>query len=650
MIYEETLAHQDSARLVNRFIRKLPRKKEYKNRLHQELDLIIRKKFVNYLLNVCDILDLVKDIPHIIRGSAGSSLICYCLGITNIDPVKENICFARFLNDKRETMPDVDMDFPYDKRQLVFDRLHKKYPNKIARISNHLYYKEKSAMRQAIREVMIEKEGKSRFVSKKECHPSFFPQWRKEIKRKYNDLIGEFRCYSLHCGGIIYYPEGIPENIKLETNTLNQIKFNKDDVADNGLFKVDILSNRGLAQLFDSKMKFKRIEDYPETDKKVTKLFKYGFNIGLTFAESPAMRKLLTAIKPKNISQVALCLAMVRPAAAGDNKSDALNDIINKSISRDTLKIENYIIYDDDAINYIKNLINCTESNADMFRKAFAKHKLHKINYFNKIINNMNMLPNRLTNANDKLSQLRKYSFCKSHAVSYAKLVWALAYQKVHQPVDFWLATLNHCHSSYRKWVHYNEAKTAGIRLCLAKPPYKLVKSKSKYYSHKLVSLDNNSSNKITKQIKVKRNVKKIIKNKTVNDCLKMEILQQLKLFGYWTSHKFLPNMYLTLDSSENNQKGLGVKFRGVIACGRYFNRRINGKQVRKTFITIGYDNGRFVDTTINSFVRFSDYTIISGFGHIRNYLRADFSTNRNNVVNLQSNGLTIEVEAFNLE
>ena len=129
-----------------------------------------------------------------------------------------------------------------------------------------------------------------------------------------------------------------------------------------------------------------------------------------------------------------------------------------------------------------------------------------------------------------------------------------------------------------------------------------------------------------------------------------MESLQQLKLFGYWTSHKFLPNMYLTLDSSENNQKGLGVKFRGVIACGRYFNRRINGKQVRKTFITIGYDNGRFVDTTINSFARFSDYTIISGFGHIRIIYELIFLIIEIMLVNLQSNGLTIEVEAFNLE
>ena len=94
MIYEETMAHPETRKLINRFIRKLPKTDVYKNRLHQELVLIIKKKFVEYLINVRDILDLVKDIPHIIRGSAGSSLICYCLGITNIDPVKEKDLFC----------------------------------------------------------------------------------------------------------------------------------------------------------------------------------------------------------------------------------------------------------------------------------------------------------------------------------------------------------------------------------------------------------------------------------------------------------------------------------------------------------------------------------------------------------------------------
>jgi len=646
MIYEETMAHPETRKLINRFIRKLPKTDVYKNRLHQELVLIIKKNFVEYLINVRDILDLVNDIPHIIRGSAGSSLICYCLGITNINPVKEDICFARFLNDKRETMPDVDMDFPYNVREKVFSRLHKKYPNMIARISNHLYYKEKSAMRQAIREVMIEKNGKSTFVPKNKCKIKYFPEWKKEIKKKYEQLLGEFRCYSLHCGGIIYYPSGIPDNIRLDSKTINQIKFNKDQVADNGLFKIDILSNRGLAQLIDSNMKFKMIEDYPETDKMITKLFKYGFNLGLTFSESPAMRKLLTVIQPKNISQVAFCLAMVRPAAAGDNKSGALNDMISANMNKSISKIENYIIYDDDAINYIKNIINCNESNADMFRKAYSKHKLNKIAYFNKIIAQFS--DKKQETIHNKLSQLRKYSFCKSHAISYAKLVWALAYQKVYHPVDFWLSTLNHCHSSYKKWVHYNEAKNAGIRLCLEKGPYKLKKSKSKYYTHKLIPiLDDKSEKRVLKKTKVKRTFRQYLKDRNMKECNKMDSYEQLKLFGYWTSHNFIDNMYLKIDKNINTEKGIYIFFRGLIACGRNLIRRINGRMVRKTFITIGYDNGKYLDLTLDSYIPFYNFNIVTGTGYLRNYLKFD---NKPQKINLESNGLMVNVDTYTLE
>jgi hypothetical protein len=130
MIYEETMAHPETRKLINRFIRKLPKTDVYKNRLHQELVLIIKKK---------------------------------------------DICFARFLNDKRETMPDVDMNFLYNMRENVFNRLHQKYPNMIARISNHLYYKEKYTTRQ----VMIEKNGKSTFVPKNKCKIKYFPELKK---------------------------------------------------------------------------------------------------------------------------------------------------------------------------------------------------------------------------------------------------------------------------------------------------------------------------------------------------------------------------------------------------------------------------------------------------------------------------------------
>jgi len=135
--------------IIKKFKRKCPKRKEYLDRLTSEFDIIIKKNFYNYILQVYELLDLVKDIPHIIRGSSGSSLVCYCLGITNIDPVEDNVCFARFLNETRQSMPDIDFDFPYNKRDEVFERIDKHWNNRVARISNHVMYKEKSATRKA---------------------------------------------------------------------------------------------------------------------------------------------------------------------------------------------------------------------------------------------------------------------------------------------------------------------------------------------------------------------------------------------------------------------------------------------------------------------------------------------------------------------
>ena len=345
-----------------------------KNRVFIEINF--KKNFYNYILQVYELLDLVKDIPHIIRGSSGSSLVCYCLGITNIDPVEDNVCFARFLNETRDTMPDIDFDFPYNKRDEVFERIDKHWNNRVARISNHVMYKEKSATREAIRQVMIEKNGKSEFISRNINNSRSFPKWKNEIENKKEKLMGTMRCYSLHCGGIVIYDDKIPEEVRLESKNKNQIIYDKEDVSSKGLFKIDILSNRGLAQLFDI--------SHTKDDDLVTKLFRNGNNLGLTFAESPAMRKILALVKPKNFMDIAFCLALVRPAAAHGNKSQAIVDFERGEFG-------NYLIFDDDAINFIKNAINCNEGEADKFRRGFSKDKEKLINEFDGLLNEFNI-------------------------------------------------------------------------------------------------------------------------------------------------------------------------------------------------------------------------------------------------------------------
>jgi DNA polymerase III alpha subunit len=598
--------------IIGKFVRKCPKNISYLNRLTTELDIIIKKHFYNYILQVVELLDLVKDIPHIIRGSAGSSLICYCLGITNIDPVADSVSFARFLNESRETMPDIDFDFPHNKRDEVFERINKHWPERVARISNHVIYQEKSATREAIRQAYIKHEGKSKFIPKAKCNSKNFPKWKLEIDKTKKELIGTMRCYSLHCGGIVIYDEKIPDDIKLtHTRTSNQIKYNKEDVADSGLFKIDILSNRGLSQLFD--INNQPIESYPLEDSNITKIFTKGFNIGLTFAESPAMRKILASVKPKTPMDVAFCLALVRPAAANGAKSKAILDFERGEFG-------NYLIFDDDAIQFIQASINCNESQADKYRRAFSKNKTKLIKEFDGLLNEFKVGTNDRVQLVNSLNDLRRYSFCKSHAISYAKLVWALAYNKVYHPEEFWLATLNNCHSSYRKWVHFNEAKKAGIELCLGKKPFKLSKGVNKT---KLVCLN-----------------QKYV-DKDLSEHINSPSPTQYLIWGYWIGEEFLPDMYLNVIESdvplESNQDM--VEFRGLIATGRicYDSKYKYHQKEGLTFITVGYANGKFIDITINKPVNYHPFDVVKGIGIISSYdgnkIRFNYNTNKINVL-----------------
>ena len=141
-------------------MRKIPDDIRYIKRLKRELKMIVEKNLAKYLIQSLDILkitDNIKEynIPHITRGSCGSSLVCFLLGISHVDPIKYGISFARFLNECRDNLPDIYFDFPYNLRDEIFIELQCKWPGKIARISNHVHYHEKSAKREALRRIGI---------------------------------------------------------------------------------------------------------------------------------------------------------------------------------------------------------------------------------------------------------------------------------------------------------------------------------------------------------------------------------------------------------------------------------------------------------------------------------------------------------------
>jgi DNA polymerase III alpha subunit len=357
------------------FVRKIPSNLPvYRERLEYELNLLNRKNLISHLIQAIQILNITKNIPHVTRGSCGSSLVCYLLGISHIDPILNNIKFSRFLNEYRNNLPDIDLDFPHNLRDEVFLKIELQWPGKVARISNHVYYHEKSALRQAIRNAGIRK-----FIGKNDINKELkglSKETQQFINLEKNKLDNTFKCYSLHCGGIVYYPSGVPEEILINSSSssLKQINMNKHEVAKDKNFKIDILSSRGLSQLYEiNKYSLKGIE-FEEFvyDKKTFDMLHRGDNIGITLAESPLMRIAFMKFKPVSLHDLAVCLSIIRPAASDARNVEEI--------------VDDLIIFDDDAIDIISKECNVCEEDADKYRRAFAKGDKVGISEFKKQI------------------------------------------------------------------------------------------------------------------------------------------------------------------------------------------------------------------------------------------------------------------------
>ena len=563
--------------ILNLFIKEIPNDVQYKDRLEYEIDLIISKNLFGNMVRAIEILELTKDIPHVTRGSCGSSLVCYLLGISHVDPVKYNISFARFINRYRNTLPDIDFDFPHYLRDEVFLQLFQKWGNKVARISNHNYFHEKSALRESLRENGIRK-FISKFDLNKEINKCDLDLQKKIYDRK-NELDGQFRGFSLHCGGIIYYPNGIPEKDILESKKdiiFKQVNLNKVNVADNKNFKIDILSSRALSQLYYCR-NFQTIDFYSHVgDQKTIDLLSSGKNIGITLAETPLMRKAFLLIKPKCVMDVAICLSIIRPAAKDTRKDFEIGKYNGLNL-----------IFDDDIIYIISKMVDCDEEMADKLRRGFCKQDEDCLAILEKNIIKKNKSEQK--KIKKILNSIRKYGFCKAHALSYAQLVWQLAYEKANNPQKFWKSTLKNIMTCYKNWVHLYEARCNNV-----------------YINVK----DSNRS------IYAKNRDKKIIQYESK--------IKQLQKYGYWNMNddSFIDNCYFY---SKQNY----YKFRGLIAANKVMSY---GKK-QKLILFIGVGKEEYIEVIINGNIYYStDNIIVEGKGKLINKLYSTVECNYNDI------------------
>ncbi len=599
--------------LLKTFRRVIKNENEYIQRFFYEMELIERNEFFEVFLQVHEILHLTAEYPHIIRGSAGSSCVCFWMGITNIDPIAENIPLTRFMHERRQDIPDIDIDFPAHVRDLIFEKIYKRWEGRVARISNHIRFKEKSALKEAIRRTGYHKMIPREFDLKEIIDD---PAIQYQILEEAEHLEGEFRCYSLHCGGIVIFRDKVPEEYYLKEYQINrdaklyekpimgaQLKLNKDEAEDFHLIKIDILSNRGLSQLWDiSQMP---IDEYPY-DENVYQLFARGDTIGLTYGESRGMCKIFREMKPKSIEDIACALALIRPAASKNGqKFTFLRDYYQLGV----VQRHDFLIYDDDAIQLIARLLDITHSEADLYRKGFAKNRYHVKKDFKMKMDEKNretMTAEKRQLIFEQLECLQEYSFCKSHAFSYAKLVYALAYQKYHHPREFWESTLKYCHSSYRTWVHYREAKKAGVDIRRFGKGKSAEKLKTRYMKEK-------------------------------------SSIDEYFTLGYWLNERFLPNMYYRnlglREVKEEKEEGEEtekkkpkkklpyVEFRGLIVtykifqADRYIKKREENKEAKKspfiTFVTLGYEDGEYIDLVLWGMYKLSKCHSLSGEGFL---------------------------------
>jgi DNA polymerase III alpha subunit len=473
------------------------------------------------------------------------------MGITDVDPIEWHIPLARFLNPLRDDLPDVDIDVPHHQQELAMQRIFTAWPGRTARISNYVMYKEKSARREAAkrlgakgrlpRDIDYEKLG---------VDP-------KEARRIEQKLIGKKRCLSKHCGGIIVFDRKLPQSLFREDNL---ILLDKNEVEDLEHLKVDILANRGLSQLMEIDPA-RMIHEYPKTDEATSDLLSRGDVLGVTQGESPAMRRLFRAIQPTSVDDCVFATALVRPVAVeGRKKASFFHDWTKTSVQ------ESAIVCEDDAIEKIMRLIGVNAYEADMYRRAFAKRNEEKVMEF---MARLGDHPDRVA-IRAEMQSLSGFGLCRAHAVNLGRLIWALAYQKAHNPREFWKAVLRHCQGSYARWVYRNEAKRAGWDL-----------------------RDLGFDNWITE-----------------------DPVAAFLEHGCWNSPGFLPGMgvrNLYLDHYE---------FAGIVANSRVF-RRDRNRYIH--FITLGVGEGEYVDLIVDNPIKYHAHSVLVGNGKICHKDRSQF-------------------------
>ena len=464
----------------------------YKERLNYELKVINDMDFQDYFLIVYDVIRFAKKNGIYVgpgRGSAAGSLVAYALGITEIDPMKYDLLFERFLNPERISMPDIDIDFPDDKRQLVLDYVLEKYGvDHVAHIVTFGSLRARQAFRDIARVLQVPVrivDSASKLISYDNLRDNYNHSKRfkamidaseqlTQVFKMAMRVEGLPRHASLHAAGLVMSSRKLLEIVPLMSMNegLKSIQYDMHHIEKLGLIKIDFLGLRNLSIIDNIAHQIGpefKIMQIPLDDKKTFDLIARGETIGIFQLESDGMTSLLVKMKPRQFMDIVDTIALYRPGPmeniplylknrANPNAVEYLHDDLKKL----TASTNGILIYQEQIMLVAQNFAGFTLAKADILRKAMSKKDSTELNHLQEDF---------IQGAKDKgysddlaqqvfalVQKFANYGFNKSHSVAYGLIAYQMAYLKANYPQLFYNYLLGSVMGSDTKTRQYIDA------------------------------------------------------------------------------------------------------------------------------------------------------------------------------------------------
>jgi DNA polymerase-3 subunit alpha len=477
----------------------------YIDRLNEELSVIKDKSFASYFLVVADMINWAKGNDIKVgpgRGSAAGSLVCYALGITDVDPIKYDLLFFRFINPERNDFPDIDTDFEDRRRKEVKDYLKKKFKH-VASISTYTYFKDKGVIRDAARVFMVPLSDVNRAMKSIDTFEDFVDSPNtKEFRTKYPEVLwladrlrGRIRSVGVHAAGVVVAKDDLRKYAPVESRAdasdlvsgrIPVVAYDMDTVADIGLIKLDALGLKTLSVISDTLASIKKrsgkdinLSELTLDDPDVYKVLSEGYTKGVFQAEATPYTNLLIKMGVDKFEDLAASNALVRPGAMntvgasyikrkhGDEAVQFIHPIM-KPFTENTYGV---IIYQEQVMQACVHLGGMTWSEADKVRKIIGKKKDAK---------EFDQFKDRfIAGASKHISKKQAetlwhtfeahagYSFNRSHAVAYSMLSYYTAWLKTYYPLEFMFSILKNENDKDARTEYLIEAKRLKLSIKL---------------------------------------------------------------------------------------------------------------------------------------------------------------------------------------